>query len=116
MQKQIGDVIVTGSPAGASVNVNGKNVGVLPLKPVRVVAGQVRVEVAAPGYKDRSETVVVVGDTQERITMNLRREGAATELNGAVDPASSAPAGGLGPTPPRPAADASSSWGAGQVA
>jgi hypothetical protein len=108
VRKHLGEVIVTGSPVGAAVSINGRNVGALPLGPVRVLAGQVRVDVTAPGHKDHSQTVVVVGDTQERVAVDLRREGESVGVSG--QPASD-------PSRPRqPAADEGPSWGGRKIA
>jgi hypothetical protein len=116
-RKQIGEVVVSGSPDGASVSINGNKVGSLPLASVRVTAGQIRVEVSAPGYVDKSKTVLVVGERQERVTLQLEREGAAIEPPRASSEPSAKPAGGLGQgrmPPGRP--DESSSWGMGKLA
>jgi hypothetical protein len=68
----IGEVIVLGSPAGAEVTVNGRGRGRLPMDaPVRVVAGPTKIELRAPGYTDASATVVVQGQTLERVALNL---------------------------------------------
>jgi hypothetical protein len=77
VQKEIGEVMVTGSPPDAEVFVNGKRAGRLPLKPARVVAGQVRVELRAPGYRDRTETVVVAGESRASVVVKLEPTSAA---------------------------------------
>ena len=96
VQRQIGEVVVMGNPTGAFVSVNGRQIGTLPVAPLRVAAGQIRVELTAPGYKDRSVTVVVVGGTQERVTIQLVREGGLPEpLRSATNqPLSGTQAGG----------------------
>ena len=115
VQKQIGEVIVSGSPVGAAVSVGGKQVGTLPLAPLRVAAGQLKIEVSAPGYRDRSETVVVVGESQERVTMNLAHEGAPVEpMRTSGDGQPSAPAGGVGGAPASGAE--SPAWSTGKIA
>jgi hypothetical protein len=97
LQKQLGEVLVTGSPAGALVTINGKSAGTLPLAPVRVVAGQVRVEASAPGYVSRGETLVVTGETRERVTWHLARQGSPAQVPTAVGLAPGTPtAVGLG--------------------
>jgi hypothetical protein len=68
----IGEVVVLGSPAGAEVTVNGRARGRLPIDaPVRVSAGPTRVELRAAGYTDASATIIVQGQTLERVTLNL---------------------------------------------
>ena len=73
-QEQIGEVVVTGTPASADVSINGRSVpGRLPLAPTRVVAGQVKVELRAPGYIDKSTTVNVPAKSQVRVALDLER-------------------------------------------
>jgi hypothetical protein len=107
----IGALMVTGSPTGAEVIVAGRPLGKLPLAaPVRVLAGRTKVEVRAQGYTAASVTVVVPGQGQEYVVLNL----AATQ--------SALPAAGL--ESPRPggartgsqSSDGSSQWGAGKIA
>lgn len=83
VQGQIGELILSGSPAGAIVKVDGKEVGTLPLSPLRVSAGQLTVEVSAPGHKDHGERVTVVGGSQTRVTLHLAPE---SEAVAAADP------------------------------
>ena len=67
---KVGAVMVTVSPAGAEVLVDGEVVGVAPLvAPVFVEAGGHRVEVRAEGY-ERGEQAMVVGPGRE-IAVNL---------------------------------------------
>ncbi len=54
VRKQIGELIVSGTPSGASVNINGRDAGTLPLPPIRVAVGQTRVEVTATGYRNHA--------------------------------------------------------------
>jgi hypothetical protein len=96
VRKQIGEVIINGSPAGAVISIAGRQVGTLPMAPLRVAAGQLKIEASAPGYKDRAETVVVVGDSQERVTFNLMREGSAVEPARAAETPPGTMAGGVG--------------------
>jgi hypothetical protein len=79
VKSQIGELSIAGSPAGADVRVNGRLGGQLPLAaPIRVVAGQVLVEMSAEGYTPASATVNVRGQSSERVMLNLARAGAAT--------------------------------------
>jgi hypothetical protein len=111
-QKQIGQVSVTGTPAGAIVSIGGKQIGTVPMAPLRVAAGQLAIEVSAPGYKDHRETVTVAGESHQTLAVNLLREGAAVEP-GAQE---GVPAGGLAQKERPAGADSSSSWGAGKIA
>lgn len=104
-QRQLGDLLVTGSPAGASVVINGRKAGTLPLDAVRVVAGPVRVEVFASGHEERRETVVVAAESQARLTVNLPRVAAVAVSQPEGDP----------PRQPGDAPDDSQAWGAGKT-
>jgi tetratricopeptide (TPR) repeat protein len=57
LQKQLGTIDVSGSPAGAQVFVNGRPVGPLPLKKVRAEAGTVTVKGVMSGYLDSVQEV-----------------------------------------------------------
>jgi hypothetical protein len=62
VQASIGEVEITGSPAGAAVTVNGQPAGRLPLaKVVRVPEGGVHVIVQAEGHKEASQRSGVEG-------------------------------------------------------
>jgi len=72
VQKHLGSLEVVGSPAGALVRVDGREVGKLPLSiPVRVTAGEVVVAVSAPGYVElnRKLGIAVGGLTREIFTL-----------------------------------------------
>jgi hypothetical protein len=112
-QRQIGEVIVSGSPAQAEVIVNGKRAGNLPLGPIRVPAGQVKVELRAPGYADATQAVAVKGQVQERVTIHLRPEGSLEPPRPAPDRALVAH---LESTPPSKGASSPPGWGPGKVA
>jgi hypothetical protein len=116
-QKQVGDLVVSGSPSGAEVIVNGKSAGTLPLDTVRIVAGQVKVEVRSPGYSDSSETVMVKGHSRERITVHLRREGTVEPPRVSAETGAPATAAHLDqPRPPVKDDSAPTSWGPGRIA
>jgi hypothetical protein len=52
VRDHVASVQISGDPEGAEVFVNGRRVGTLPLKePVRVIAGEVDIELRAEGYK-----------------------------------------------------------------
>jgi len=80
IQVHVGRVEVMGDPAGAEVSVNGRSVGALPLPdPVKVSAGQVDVEMHAPGYLSAQRTLTIVGGQYQRVVIHLAKEGAAAE-------------------------------------
>jgi hypothetical protein len=71
---QIGELVVTGSPAGASVTVNGRDAGRLPLvSPIRVNKGVIEVQVRAPGYVDGTSRTRVGGRERQSVTLTLAR-------------------------------------------
>jgi hypothetical protein len=68
---------IVGEPADAEVSVNGNVVGRLPLAaPVRVGAGEIQVELRAPGYAAGSRSVRVDGGQYQKIALRLEREAA----------------------------------------
>ncbi|MDQ3032039.1 MAG: PEGA domain-containing protein, partial [Myxococcota bacterium] len=63
---------------GARVAIDGEPRGVIPLSgPLRVPAGEVRVEVSAPGYRDAECRVRVAGETETRVRVDLELDAAA---------------------------------------
>ena len=78
IQAHLGRVEVLGNPEGAEVSVNGRSIGKLPLaEPVRVSAGQVNVEMRAPGYVPAQRTLAIVGGQYQRLVLHLAKEAAA---------------------------------------
>jgi len=89
IQAHLGRVEVLGDPAGAEVSVNGRAVGKLPLaEAVAVSAGQVDVEVRAPGYQPGQRTMTIVAGQYQRVVLRLNKEAAAPV---AVAPPATAP-------------------------
>ncbi len=73
LEKHLGSLEVLGSPAGALVRVDGREVGKLPLAiAVRVTAGEIVVSVSAPGYVEinRKLGIAVGGVTREIFTLH----------------------------------------------
>jgi hypothetical protein len=69
---RIGDVSVTGGPAGAEVRLNGAPVGKLPLTaPLRVAEGPAKVEVQAPGYDLAQRSITVTGGRRTTVAIEL---------------------------------------------
>jgi hypothetical protein len=107
----IGEVKVTGAPNGAEVIVAGRSQGKLPLSaPVRVVAGRTKVELRAPGYTASSATVMVAGQGQEHVVLNL------APMPGALPAASLEPSRPEGARPQPQSSDKSPPWGPGKIA
>jgi hypothetical protein len=96
VQKRIGEIRVTGSPAGASVTINGRTVGTIPLGATRVVAGPVRVEVAAANHQVWNQTVTVQSERPHPLIVNLEPLVATVP-------------------PPKPSDDRAPGWGTGKI-
>ena len=72
VRRQLGDLDVLGSPAGAEVIIEGQVRGTLPLaKPMRVRAGDCRFDVRAPGHTPASRNVEIAPGALTRETVNL---------------------------------------------
>jgi hypothetical protein len=71
----IGEIAVSGTPAGADVFLNGKRVGVLPLPaPLRAGYGPADVEVRAPGHRPERKSIVVAGRQRQELSIDLQPE------------------------------------------
>ena len=78
VRSAIGELIVTGSPIGAEVRVNGNRVGELPLlAPIRLGEGPASVELRAPGYTSMLQKISIMGSRRFSLQMDLRRAPAA---------------------------------------
>jgi hypothetical protein len=78
IQAHIGRVEILGDPGGAEVSVNGRTVGKLPLPDaVRVSAGEVDVEIRAPGFVPAHRTLTIVGGQYQRVALHLTKEATA---------------------------------------
>ena len=78
VRSAIGELIVTGSPIGAEVRVNGNRVGELPLlAPIRLGEGPASVELRAPGYTSILQKISIMGSRRFSLQMDLRRAPAA---------------------------------------
>ena len=78
IQAHLGRVEIIGDPEGAEVSVNGRSVGKLPLQgAVRVSAGEVEVEIHAPGYVMAQRTLTIVGGQYQRLVLHLTKEAIA---------------------------------------
>jgi hypothetical protein len=73
VQSYIGEVAVTGAPAGAEVLLNGRAVGRLPLpEPLRLAEGPAVVEVRAPGYLPSTTNLKIDGGRRESLNIALQ--------------------------------------------
>ncbi|MEP6652946.1 MAG: PEGA domain-containing protein [Myxococcales bacterium] len=78
IKEHVGRIEVVGDPEGAEVFVNGKLVGKAPLgDPIHVRAGDVHVELRAPGYVRSARSVNVRGGQYQSIVIRLEKEQAA---------------------------------------
>ncbi|HXT89979.1 MAG TPA: PEGA domain-containing protein [Trebonia sp.] len=75
IEAHLGRIEVLGDPEGAEVSVNGRSVGKLPLaEAVRVSAGEVEVEMHAPGYVGAQRNLTIVGGQYQRLVLHLAKE------------------------------------------
>jgi hypothetical protein len=73
VKTHIGSLEVTGAPSGAEVLVNGRKVGQLPLPAaIRVSAGDVDVELNAPGHLRGFRTVKVTAGDYQTVVLRLQ--------------------------------------------
>jgi hypothetical protein len=101
IQGHLGRVEVNGDPDGAEVSINGRPTGKLPLaSAILVSAGQVDVELRAPGYVSAQRTLAIVAGQYQRIVVHLSKE--TTEGEAGSDRAKVArdPGGTTGPVVP----------------
>lgn len=72
IQKRVGDLEVTSNVAGASVNVDGRDRGVLPLaESLRLVAGSATLIVSAPGHVSVTRPITIVAGQRHREVVEL---------------------------------------------
>ncbi len=81
-RKQIGELAIDGAPAGATVTVNGRQVGTLPLaSPVRLAAGRAEIEIAAPGHASFWRSVALRGGERQQVTAKLEKTKSSSETS-----------------------------------
>jgi len=105
-RQNIGEVTVTGTPAGAEVLVNGHAVGTLPLaSPVRLDKGPAEIQVRAPGHLPISHTLTIAAGSHEHLTVALgpTPPTASSVPSPSSSPFPSAPSPPLAVAPPSPA-------------
>jgi hypothetical protein len=77
VKSHIARVEIQGEPDGAEVWVSGALVGTLPLQsPLRVAAGEVEIELRAPGYVGEAKTMHLDAGQYQRIVLRARKEAA----------------------------------------
>ncbi len=77
IQGHLGRIEVSGDPEGAEVSINGHSAGKLPLaNAVPVSAGEVDVDLRAPGYTPSQRTLTIVAGQYQRLVMHLAKENA----------------------------------------
>ena len=126
-RRNIGELAIVGTPAGATVTVNHQPAGALPLaEPVRVAKGKVEIEVSSPGYTTATASRVAVGGERQEVAFNLEKAAAVATPTAppkeapvaVVPPSTGAPA----PLPVAPSTDDSAvlrtriGWGLGIAA
>jgi hypothetical protein len=103
IEAHLGRVEVLGDPEGAEVSVNGRPVGKLPLADaVRVSAGEVDVEMRAPGYVPAQRTLSIIGGQYQRLVLHLAKEAAPEATAAGSKPAGGEASDSLGPGPTTP--------------
>jgi hypothetical protein len=78
IQMHLARLEVIGDPEGAEVAVKGRPIGKLPLaEAVRVSAGEVDIDVRAPGYSPVQRTLTLIGGQYQRVVIHLTKVDAA---------------------------------------
>jgi hypothetical protein len=76
----IGEVVVTGTPPGATVLVNGSPSGNLPVAIVRAGEGPVNIEIRAPDHAPASRSLIILGGRREEVRVALERSAGSPTL------------------------------------
>lgn len=72
IRQHVGQLEITGLPAGAEVLINGRSVGRLPLSgAVTVSVGEVDLQFRAPGHKTATRKLTLIGSQYERVFIRL---------------------------------------------
>ena len=101
VERHLGSLRVESPTAGATLSIDGRAAGALPMtEPARIAAGAVVVEVRAPGHAvDRREVTVAAGETVRLVVQLAPQVDAAPQVTALrVRPAE--PAAPVGPTAP----------------
>lgn len=90
-RKNIGEILVTGSPDGAEIVVNGRPAGMLPQAvPLRLDRGPVEIQLRARGYQSATRTLTIKGGAREKLSIALAP--GAARGDAVVTPAAPGPA------------------------
>ncbi|MCC7542487.1 MAG: tetratricopeptide repeat protein [Deltaproteobacteria bacterium] len=73
LERQVGHLVLELAPAAARARIDGEAVQTTAGTPVRLIAGDHRLEVTADGYRPHSETFRAVAGERTTITVELRR-------------------------------------------
>jgi PEGA domain len=85
VKHSIGEIVLSGGPPGATIFLNGRPVGRMPMAaPIRAPKGKAEIELRAPGYATGSYALRIAGSDSQALTVNLEKQSLA--------PASTAPA------------------------
>jgi len=87
----LGSLVVTGTPAGAEVHVDGRPVGALPLGPLRLPTGSVVVDVSANGHTPVTRALSIVSGQIAREDFALPPTSAEASDGGGSAPRAPAP-------------------------
>ena len=91
----IGEVVVAGTPSGATVMLNSKMAGNLPLPaPIRVGEGPLKLEVRAPGHTSVHRSLTVHGGQRQEVVVALQAQtgvSPSSEMGGRTDAHRTAP-------------------------
>ena len=83
VKTHIGRVEVLGKPEGATVTINGRLVGTLPLpQPIPVSEGGVDIEVTADAYEPEYKVLQVAGASLQSVVIRLKRRTVPTPVAG----------------------------------
>jgi hypothetical protein len=96
IQRRLGSLEILGNVVGAEIRINGKPVGTLPLaEPIRALAGNAQVDVAADGYFPVSLTILIpaTGLARETVTLNPRKTETVSASTPPVESPPKAPEG-----------------------
>ncbi|MBZ4417140.1 PEGA domain-containing protein [Myxococcus sp. RHST-1-4] len=86
--RPVGTLVVTSQPAGAQVTVNGRELGVTPLKGVEVPAGHHPVVVSMPGYAPFAKYTEVKSSASAEVKAELEPTPGLAAIRGAATTAS----------------------------
>ena len=103
LRSMVGEIRVAVGPSGATVALDGQDVGAAPLaKPLLVAPGKHLVAATAAGYATESREVMVTAQSETQVTLSLERPAAEPPATAAAPP----PRAEMQPPPAAPPAPA----------